>query len=60
MGDEIKQSDTIARVLPLNPSRNTGQRKRPPKPPQDTADSRRRKDNKGDPDQPPHQVDEYV
>ncbi|MCB1801588.1 MAG: hypothetical protein KDI82_07875 [Gammaproteobacteria bacterium] len=56
MGDEIKQTD-IARVLPPNPSRGAGQRKRPRRPPQnpDERVPRKRED-----DQSSHQIDEYV
>lgn len=56
MGDEIKQTD-IARVLPPNPSRGAGQRKRPRKPPQ-KPDERAR--HKRDDDPSSHQIDEYA
>ena len=57
MADEIKQPGHIGQVQPLNPSRNTGQRKRPRKPPQRDQEDRRtpRRD-----DDDSHQVDEYV
>ena len=59
MADEIKQSDNIARVHPLNPSRNTGQRKRQRKP--STRDQEHAEQAPKHPkDGNPHRVDEYV
>ena len=57
MADEIKQPGYIGQVHPPNPSRGTGQRKRPRKPPEREQNERRapRRD-----DDDPHQVDEYV
>jgi hypothetical protein len=55
MADEIKPSANIGRVLPLNPSRDTGEkRRRPPPRPAKKKESRDPPD-----DRSPH-VDEYV
>lgn len=56
MADEIKQPGNIASVLPTNPSRGAGKRKRPAAPPVKEKEQRRRQH----PDDTPHQVDEYV
>jgi len=57
MADEVKQPGHIGRVLPLNPSRGSGERKRPRRPPQGPASE---KPGQRPDDDPPHRVDEYV
>jgi hypothetical protein len=57
MADEIKQPDNIGRVLPVNPARDTGRRKRPRQPP---APEGRQERRRPPPDDQVHRIDEYV
>ena len=59
MADEIKQSNNIARVHPMNPSRNAGQRKRQRKPSDREREQAERSPRKPS-DDGVHHVDEYV
>lgn len=55
MADEIKQSGFVGRVLPLNPTRDSGARKR--RQPREPEKKKPEKDRRDD---GPRHIDEYV
>ena len=57
MSDEIRQPGNTPRVTPLNPTRGSGARKNPRKPPAKSGEENRRPRTRDDHS---HQVDEYV
>lgn len=57
MSDEIKQPGNVARVVPTNPSRGAGPRKRPRQSPQKPGPQQRKHPPADD---EPHRVDEYA
>jgi len=57
MADEIKQPGNIGAVLPLNPSRGAGQRKKRRQAPEKPSAEKPRPSPDDD---RPHRIDEYV